>query len=150
MFEMSGLENDQVAVVRGKRGGSRMVGRGSLGTMRPQGERKEMPGADRALRTGLELMGGPRTLCWPQCTHGAAHTFHSLTHTQQRNSDSEPQLRHALSYPPGKCLWSTYSVPGSVDTGTCHLRRDTQRARLNLSQLSRGMPMVPKKPGLGI
>ena len=100
MFEMSGLENDQVAVVRGKRGGSRMVGRGSLGTMRPQGERKEMPGADRALRTGLQLMGGPRTLCWPQCTHGAAHTFHSLTHTQQRNSDSVRDAAQARSQLP--------------------------------------------------
>ena len=77
-----------------------MVGRGSLGTMRPQGERKEMPGADRALRTGLQLMGGPRTLCWPQCTHGAAHTFHSLTHTQQRNSDSVRAAAQARSQLP--------------------------------------------------
>lgn len=29
----------------------------------PQGVRKKMPGTDRALRTGLQLTGRPRTLC---------------------------------------------------------------------------------------
>lgn len=86
MFEMSGLENDQVAVVRGKRGGSRMVG-----------PLERQPGDDEA--TGGEkgnAQCGQSPENWtpaygriqnPLLAPEHPHTFHSLTHTQQRNSD---------------------------------------------------------------
>ena len=106
---------------QGQRRRQRMVGalERQPGDNEPQGERKKMPGADRALRTGLQLTGGTQNaLLAPVHQRSSTHVSQSHIHSRETRTRSEAQLRHALGYPPCKCLWSTYSVPGSVDTGT--------------------------------
>lgn len=95
----------------------------------PQGERKKMPGTDRPLRTGLQLTGRPRTLRCPQCTKGAAPTFHSITHTaeklrlgQRRSSGTLLVTRLANVYGapiPCQAVWTLalISNPYSLEEG---------------------------------
>ena len=72
---------------QGQRRRQRMVGalERQPGDNEPQGERKKMPGADRALRTGLQLTGGTQnTLLAPVLQRSSTHISQSHTHIAEK------------------------------------------------------------------
>lgn len=167
---MSGLENYQVAIVRGKR--RRQLGDGGLGEAARgrwghQG-RGEMPGADELWRTGAPACSWSQKPLLAQLTKGhrseGQHMHFTVTRAHAHTHIAE---KHGLGQRHSSWMLSvTYPANAHRAPSTCqavcgHLHQfqiptplrelgNTRRASLGLSHLSGGMLLALHKPGPGM
>lgn len=119
---MSGLENYQVSIVRGKR--RRQQNSGCLTEAARVGgheRRGKMPSADRALENwgprlhyGPESSAAPRDTGQKSSTHISQSRMHTHTHIMEQHGPGQKHSSYTLCHPLNKCSQSTYYVPASV------------------------------------